>query len=40
MLSVEAIWAFSAVLSAFALRDLWLLDTTLTVPFIPAWMLQ
>ena len=31
---------FSVLASALADGTLWLLDTTLTVPFIPEWMLQ
>ena len=40
MLSAEETWAFSVLASAFADGTLWRLDTTLTVPFIPEWMLQ
>jgi hypothetical protein len=40
VLSAEATCVLSVLASALADGMLWLLDTTLTVPFIPEWMLQ
>ena len=40
VLSADETWVFSFLESAYTDGMAWLLDTTLTVPFMPAWMVQ